>query len=58
MHSHCGAGGESTGNAVVLQFSRDHHVHVFPVGVSAVKALQVDSIELDDVLLAIAGELS
>jgi len=58
MHSYCGAGRESTGSTVVPQFSRDHQIHVFTVRVSAVEALQVDAIELDNILLAIARELS
>ena len=54
MDSHCGAARESTANTVVLQFSRNHHIHVFAVRVSTVETLQVDAIELDDILLAIA----
>src|SRR5687768_2914924 len=56
VNSHRCAGCEAAGNAVVLKFSGNHEINIFTIRVSAVKALQVGAIELNYVLLAVAGE--
>jgi hypothetical protein len=56
-HAHCGARCKSGGVAVVLQLSGDHQIDSLTVRVTAVEALQVGTIELNDVF-PVAQEIS